>query len=145
MRTRVTLHAYAGAVVSYRKPWRLPAAYSPDIQVVAARCRAAGGEEAAIALLPEVFAAGLSDAALTRRVARPGGGPRHHPGRGRDRARAPGSVQAYRLLLRGDEGGRSHCRLCPAGANANGWKNARDVLRHLRRDHFGLTRGCPKW
>ena len=39
--------------IAYRKTSRPPATYSPDIQVVAERCRADGGEERAIALLPK--------------------------------------------------------------------------------------------
>ena len=133
MRPRVVLHPYA--TVSYRKTRRPPAAYSPNIQEVAERCRADGGEEDAIALLPDIFSAGLTEKALRRKMTRDEA--RKYPG--------GASTQAYRMLLRGDTAGRSHCRLCPVGSNANGWKNARDVLRHLRRDHFGLASGCPRW
>ena len=133
MHARVTLYPYA--TVSYRKPRSSPAVYTPDIQLVAQRCRARGGEEDAVALLPDIFSTGLSEDALTRKMTRDDA--RKYPGR------AP--TQAYRMLLRGDTAGRSHCRLCPIGANANGWKNARDVLRHLKRDHFGLARGCTRW
>lgn len=52
--------------------------------------------------------------------------------------------QAYRALLR-DVDKRFQCRLCREGAHAMSWKHPRDVVRHLRRDHFGLGDACPKW
>jgi len=61
-------HMYDNLV--YRKTRRPPAAYSPDIRVVAEGCRADGGEEHAIALLPAIFSSGISDKALTRKMTR---------------------------------------------------------------------------
>jgi hypothetical protein len=52
--------------------------------------------------------------------------------------------QAYRALLR-DVNEQFQCRLCLKGANAMSWKHPRDVVRHLRRDHFGLGDSCPNW
>jgi hypothetical protein len=129
----VTLHPYATVV--YRKTRRPPAEYSSNIRVVEERCRAEGGEEDAIALLPDIFSDGISEAALTRKMTREEAG--KHSGRA--------STQVYQILLREDESGRAHCRLCAVGANEGGWKKARDVLRHLKRDHFGLGKGCPRW
>lgn len=40
---------------------------------------------------------------------------------------------------------RHMCRLCPGGHLRFAWKHERDVLRHLRRDHFGLAEICAKW
>ena len=126
-------HMYDNLV--YRKTRRPPAAYSPDIRTVAEGCRADGGEERTIALLPTIFSSGISDKALTRKMTREEAR-KHHGG---------ASTQVYRMLLRMDERGRFHCRLCAVDANENGWKNARDALRHLRRDHFGLANVCPRW
>ena len=124
--------------IIYRKTRRPPAAYSPDIQAVAESCRADGGEEHAIALLPDIFPREVSERALTRKMTREEARKhRHH--------QSGASTPVYRMLLRSDDAGRSHCRLCAVGANQNGWKNAKDVLRHLKRDHFGLVHVCPRW
>jgi len=133
MHTLVTSHKYDN--VAYRKTRRPPAAYSPDVRIVAEGCRADGGEEQAIALLPRIFSVGVSEKALTRKMTREEA--RKH--------RSPTFTQVYRVLLRSDSAGRFHCRLCAIGANEGGWKNAKDVLRHLKRDHFGLVNVCPKW
>ena len=52
--------------------------------------------------------------------------------------------QVYRVLLR-KANERFQCRLCHEGPNAMSWKHPRDVVRHLRRDHFGLGDSCPDW
>ena len=121
--------------IVYRKTRRPPALYSPDIRVVAESCRADGGEEHAIALLPDIFSNEMTEKALTRKMTREEAR-KHHNGV---------STQVYRMLLRSDDTGRSHCRLCSVDANQNGWKNAKDVLRHLKRDHFGLVNACSIW
>jgi hypothetical protein len=121
--------------VVYRKTRRAPAAYSPDVRVVAEGCRADGGEEDAIALLPQIFSSGILEKALTRKMTRVESR-KHHCG---------AFTQVYRMLLRSDNAGRFHCRLCAIGANQGGWRHAKDVLRHLKRNHFGLVNVCPKW
>ena len=121
--------------VIYRKKSHPATAYSPDIQVTMERCRTDGGEENAIALLQVIFAGGISEKALLRKMTRAEA--REHNG--------GVSTQVYRTFLRNDDVGRFHCRLCPPGANEGGWKNARDVLRHLKRDHLGLGDACKLW
>ena len=133
MNNVVTPHIYDNIV--YRKTRRPPAAYSPDITVVAESCRADGGEEHAIALLPDIFSNEITEKMLTRKLTREEARKRHNGASG----------QVYRMLLRSDEAGRFHCRLCSVGTNQNGWKHARDVLRHLKRDHFGLVHVCQRW
>jgi len=133
MNTRVTLHPCANAI--YRKTRRPPAEYSADIGVVVKRCRANGGEEDAIALLPEIFIDGISGEALIRNMTSEQA--RKHSG--------GTSTQVYRTLLRGDDAGRVHCRLCAVGADEGGWKNPRDALRHLKRNHFGIGDTCIQW
>lgn len=127
--------------IVYRKTSRPPVAYSPDIRVVVEGCRADGGEEHAIALLPEIFSSGITENALTRKMTREEASKRRIYNSSSRRV----FTQVYRTLLRSDDAGRSHCRLCSADANQNGWKNAKDVLRHLKRDHFGLMHCCPRW
>ena len=132
MHTRMTIHPYA--TVTYRKTPRPPAVYSSDIRVVAGRCRTDGGKEDVIALLPDIFSSGISEKALTRKMTREEAN-KHYGGT---------STQVYRMFLRGDEFGRSHFRFCAVGANEGGWRQARHVLRHLKRDHFGLGIKCPR-
>ena len=119
----------------YRKRSRPAAVYSADIRVTMARCRDDGGEEDAIALLQVILSGGISEKALIRKMTREEA--REHNG--------GMSTQVYRVFLRNDDVGRFHCRLCHAGANEGGWKNARDVLRHLKRDHLGLGYACTSW
>ena len=109
--------------------------FSPDIRIIAAHCRDGGGEERAIALLSDIFSDRVSENALTRKMTKEEA--HKHHGRA--------STQVYQMLLRGDDDGRFHCRLCAVGANEGGWKKARDALRHLKRDHFGLGISCPGW
>ena len=123
------------ATIIYRKTPRPPAVYSPDIGAVAECCRADGGEEDVIVFLPDIFFGGISEKALTRRMTRQEAR-KHHAG---------ASTQVYRMLLHSDESGGFHCRLYAVGANENGWKKARDVLRHLKKDHFGLGKECARW
>jgi hypothetical protein len=100
--------------------------------VVAERCGADGGEEDAIALPPDIFSNGISEAALTRKVTR----------KETDKHSRGASMQVYRMLVYWmlhceDEAGRDHYRPCAA-------KGAQEVLRYLK-DHFGLGNGCPIW
>ena len=133
MRTVVKPHICDN--VAYRKTRRPPAAYSPDVGVVVEGCRADGGEEHAIALLPKMFSKGISEKALTRKITREEA--RKH----NIRAFMP----VYRMLLRNDNAGRFHCRLCAIDSDQGGWKHAKDVLRHFKRDHFGLANVCSRW
>jgi len=126
---------HPSSTVTYRKKPRPAAVYSPDIQVIVARCRADGGEKGAITLLRGIFTGGVSESALTRKMTREEA--REHYG--------GVSTQVYRMLLRYENAGRYHCRLCRVGANEGGWKKPRDVLRHLKRDHFGLGETCKSW
>ena len=133
MSMKVTLHPYATVIC--RKTARPPAVYSPDVQVVVERCQADGGEVDSIDLLPDIFFEGVSEKALTRKVTREEA----------DKYHGGASMPIYQVLLRIDEAGRFHCRLCAVGANEGGWKKPRDALRHLKRDHFGLGDTCTLW
>jgi hypothetical protein len=131
--TEVVPHPYASAI--YRKTARPPVKYLPNVDDVAERCRIDGGEKDVIALLPNIFSNGISEESLTRKMTREEA----------DKHAGGAFVQVYRMLLGKDEAGRVHCRLCTVGANEGGWKKARDALRHLKRDHFGLGNGCQRW
>ena len=121
--------------VSFRKKTRPAADYTPNLALVQARCIADGGDPAATNLLQIPFADGISTEALTRRMTR-------------DEARKYNqgtSGQVFRMFLRVDEGNRFRCRLCAVDTDEEGWKFAKDALRHLKRDHFGLGTGCNRW
>jgi len=133
MRTRVRLHPFR--TISYRKQPRPAATFDANIVQVQARCADAGGDPTAIWLLPAIFVEGISQRALTRQLT--SSEARDYYG-GR-----PGQV--YRVLLRVDEDKRFHCRLCAVDADEGGWKHAKDALRHLKRDHFGLGTQCDHW
>ena len=133
--TSIAMPLHSHSTIIYRRTPRPAAIYSPDIHVAIERCRANGGEENAIALLQVIFSDGISEKALIRQMTSEEAG-EHNRGM---------SGQVYRMLLRNDDVGRFHCRLCPVGSNGGGWRNARDVLRHLKRDHFGLGDACKSW
>ena len=132
-RSRVTTHSHTR--VSFRKKTRPAAAYTPDMELVQTRCAADGGDPAAVNLLRAAFPDGISTTALTRRMTRDEAREYNHGASG----------QMYRVFLRIDEENRFHCRLCAAAADGWGWKQAKDALRHLKRDHFGLGTCCDRW
>ena len=49
------------------------------------------------------------------------------------------------MFLRGDKEKRHRCRLCAVGADEEGQKYAKDALRHLKPNHFGLGTRCDHW
>jgi hypothetical protein len=132
MRARIALHS--SSAISYRKSPRPAATFDANVMQVQARC--AGGDPAAIELLPAIFVEGITQKALTRQLTSSEAFDYH--------GRRTGQV--YRVLLRVDEEEkRFHCRLCASGADEGGWRHAKDALRHLKRDHFGLGTQCDRW
>jgi hypothetical protein len=122
-------------VVSPRKKPRPAAEFSADLGVVRAHCLADGGDPAAVDILTTVFAEGVSIQELMRRMTRK---------EARD-YNGSSSGQIYRVFLQVNERKRFNCRLCAVGAQGDGWKHAKDALRHLKRDHFGLSEQCNIW
>jgi len=116
-----------------RKSWR-PAAAEMTLEATVSELHRDGIDEEAIDTVKEIFSAGLTIDALMRKMTKD-----------ESRRYLNGEKgQAYRALLR-DVDKRFQCRLCREGANAMSWKHPRDVVRHLRRDHFGLGDACPNW
>ena len=122
--------------------------YEPDVHKLQERCILQGGECGAIALIPQIFAKGVHKEALVRlrtgeEVASQAFG------------EGPGPV--YLCFLQAVEESsaeedhqtcvtRYTCRLCPGPSDTKfSWKNERDVLRHLRKQHFGLSDSCDRW
>ena len=131
---RITLRPSSD--ISYRKHPRPAATFDANMLQVQTRCASAGGDPAAIGLLPVIFVEGITQAALTRPLTRSEAFD-YYGGR---------TGQVYRVLLRVDEEDkRFHCRLCAIGDDEGGWKHAKDALRHLKRDHFGLGTQCDCW
>jgi hypothetical protein len=116
-----------------RKTWG-PAASSMNLESVVEELRRDGVDEEVISTVKEIFSAGWSVDALMRKMSKE-----------ESRRYVNGETgQVYRALLR-RANARFQCCLCHEGAEAMSWKHARDVVRHLRRDHFGLGDSCLSW
>jgi hypothetical protein len=121
--------------------------YEPDVHKIQERCIRQGGERGAITLIPQVFAKGVHKEALVRlRTGEEVSSQAFGEG--------PGPV--YLCFLQAVEESsaegdqtfvtRYTCRLCPGPSDTKfSWKNERDVLRHLRKQHFGLSDSCDHW
>jgi len=90
-------------------------------------------EEQAVLLIEKVFVDEVKLASLTRKLS------------ARELASnqfGSESGQVYVAFLRAERNTRYTCRLCPRSTGMS-WRHRRDVLRHLRREHFGLAEQCP--
>ena len=112
-----------------RKPHAI---YESDLGKLQDRCREGGGDEAVVNHLPAIFKDGVSAEALSRQMTEQeinqhvfGVWPRR--------------TQVYRALLGQETEGTSHhhtCRLCREGTRWP-YRNAKDVLQHIKRCHLG--------
>ena len=115
-----------------------PVKYEGNLERLKQRCREHGADEGAIDLLGKIFADEVSEVALTRSLT--------------DAEAETGEFgivtgKVYTAFLEPiDEGEgaapRYICRLCHSDQT---WRHAKDVVRHLKRDHFGLAHPCDKW
>ena len=114
-----------------------PVTYEGNLVRLQQRCRRQGADEGAIGLLGKVFASEVCLEALTRL-------PTDEEVETEEFRVETGRVYITFLETTNEEGvmPRYICRLCHADKT---WKHSRDVLRHLRRDHFGLADVCNKW
>ena len=117
--------------------------YEPDPLKLQDRCRREGGDPDAVAIIPKVFSEGVNLKALTR--LRTG-----EEVASRTFGKGPGPVYLVFLDALPDRNGRYgqpryRCRLCSSWGEGYSWKNQRDVLRHLRRQHFGVGDRCDTW
>jgi len=119
-----------------RKPRPIP--YERNLVRLQQRCRRQGADEGAIGLLGKVFANGVSLEALTRQVTDTEAETKEF---GIDNGKVYNALLGY---LDEEDGvvPRYNCRLCHSEQT---WKHPRDVLRHLRREHFGLADVCDQW
>ena len=117
---------------------RLPGQrFDPDLRHVQQRLRLEGGDDGAINYLrSEIFPDGeITRGAFMSRMSQD------------QRKFCPGT-QKYMLLVErvphGRRGEDHRCLLCPVEARVE-FKNPRDILRHLYKDHFGLYVDCGRW
>jgi len=116
-----------------RKNWG-PAATKMNLESTIAELCREGVDDEAINTVKEIFGTGFNVGALMRKMTKEESWRYLNGEKG----------QIYRALLR-DVKERFQCRLCHEGPHAMSWKHARDVVRHLRRDHFGLGDSCAYW
>ena len=114
-----------------------PITYEGNLVRLQQRCKGQGADEGAIELLGKVFTNEVSLEALTRRLT-------DAEIETKEFGIVRGKIYIAFLESINEEGTRTHyaCRLCHSGQI---WKHPKDVVRHLRRDHFGLADVCNKW
>ena len=115
-----------------------PVKYEDNLERLQQRCREQGADGDAIGLLGKVFANEVSQAALTRSLT-------DVEVETRELGIVTGKVYSA-FLEPTDEGEgaapRYVCRLCHSDQT---WKHTKDTVRHLKRDHFGLSDACETW
>lgn len=113
-----------------------PIMYEGNLERLQQRCKKQGADDGAIGLLGKIFANGVSLEALILRLMDAGVETEEFEIR---------MGKAYTAFLEStNELGafRYICRLCHSDQT---WKHSKDVLRHLKRDHFGFADICSKW
>jgi hypothetical protein len=121
---------------AYKKTRPVP--YEGNLLRLQQRCRRQGADEGAIGLLGKVFAHEVSLEALTRQLT-------DEEVEANEFGAETGSVYIALLETTNEEEGlepRYVCRLCHSEQT---WMHHKDVVRHLRRDHFGLADDCYQW
>jgi len=115
-----------------------PITYERNLVRLQQRCRRQGADEDAIGLLDKIFANEVSLEALTRLLTDTEAETKEF---GIDNGKVYNALLGY---LNEEDGvvPRYHCRLCHSEQT---WMDPRGVLRHLRRDHFGLANVCDQW
>jgi hypothetical protein len=113
-----------------RKPHTI---FESDLGKLQDRCREGGGDEAVVNRLPAIFKDGVSAEALSRQMTEQEIN-QHVFGEW------PRRTQVYRALLGRETNGTSihhhTCRLCREGTRWP-YRNAKDVLQHIKRCHVG--------
>jgi len=143
--SRTPYHPYIRVLKNpYRK--RMPAVkFEPDASKLQTRLIHEGGDPGAIKLLINVFPEGVNLSALTRqKTAEEVASQTFGQGPGQVFLGFLETVQIEQNWG-GDATFRYRCRLCPDIAKTTSWKHERDVLRHLRKHHFGLANECELW
>jgi len=113
-----------------------PIKFEGNVERLQQRCKRQGADDGAIGLLGKVFAYGVSVEALILPLMNT---------EVEVEDLEIGTGRAYTAFLEFITEGvdpRYVCRLCHSDQT---WKHSKDVLRHLRRNHFGLAEVCNKW
>ena len=111
---------------------RLPARpFEPDVAVLSARLLAEGATPESVNLLQKVFPELVSAEALIAPLSK------------------GSTMKKWHILIERTKDDKRpsytySCRLCPPG-NQGSYKDSRNILRHLRKDHFGLAFVCKYW
>ena len=111
--------------------------FEPNLEHLQQRLRQEGGDAGAIDYLrSDIFPDGRITRAGLKSLMSP------------DQRRVHHGTQKYMLLveivLHPQRGVDHRCLLCPSQARAE-FKNREDPLRHLYKDHFGLSVDCDEW
>ena len=125
---------------------RMPGAkFEPDASKLQQRLTHEGGDPEATKLLTEIFSEGVNLSALTRQMTA-------EEVASQTFGQGPGQVfLGFLETIQTEQNWgedvafRYRCRLCPDIAKTTSWKHERDVLRHLRKHHFGLANECEQW
>ena len=112
-----------------------PITYQGNLVRLQQRCRSQGADESAIGVLGKIFADEISLEALSRRLT---------DAEAETKEFGIDTGMLYTALLEhpDEENDGYACGLCDIEKT---WKHHRDVLRHLRRDHFGISDDCDRW
>ena len=97
------------------------------------RCRRQGADEGAIELLGKVFTHEVSLEALTRPLT---------DGEVETKEFGIETGRVYITFLGAINEEGYACRLCHSEKI---WRHHKDVVRHMRRDHFGFADVCNRW
>ena len=116
----------------------LPVFYEPDITNLKARLIEEGAAQEDADLCDEIFKGGITIEALERPLTRS----QCEKLGLRDGKGYQILLERYQILLEGTY--RHRCRLCPRNYSRV-FKNHRDFLRHLLKDHLGLSFECLIW
>ncbi len=126
-----------GIVIGASRNPVLPTEFEGDVAKLKARLLAKGANEQVVELCDTVFKNGVTIEALEERMTR-------------EQCEKLGvrdgkKFRVFLELVGGTNGqmtGRHRCCLCSPGKD---YKNHRDALRHLLKDHFGLGFRCERW
>jgi hypothetical protein len=119
--------------------------FETDLSKLQQRLSYEGGDPEAIRLVSKVFSEGVKLSALTRqKTAEEVASQTFGPGPGQVFLGFLETIHMDQSWVE-DVAFRYRCRLCPDFAKTTSWKHERDVLRHLRKHHFGLANECEQW
>jgi len=115
-----------------------PQAFEGSPDILAARLASEGADPGVVDLIHRViFVAGVTEGALTA------------PIKSRDLSlKNGGAKRMWHLLLKATDigpGEKSYCCQLCAEEHRPEYKNVVDGLRHLKRDHFGMSVACQYW